>query len=127
MRKREEKTKAVSSDARWAAICFRLMKEKTTARAMALKQLESACSASRMARSRREGLDAGKSAPERSDSGNRMRLTMAWKACVESMGQAMVKPSVVISKLMSRMTAAASTRTPKLGCTPASGVKQRKM
>ena len=52
---------------------------------------------------------------------------MAWKAWVESMGQAMVKPSAVISKLMSRTTAAASMRPAKLGWTPASGEKQRKM
>ena len=40
-------------------------------------------------------LVSGNSAPESSHSGIRNRLMMPWKACVESMGQAMAKPSAV--------------------------------
>jgi len=52
---------------------------------------------------------------------------MAWKAWVESIGQAMVKPSAVISKLISRIMAAASAMPAAVGCTPARGEKSRKM
>ncbi len=77
-------------------------------------------------RSHPEAPLAGKSAPESIHSGSRMMLTMAWKAWVESIGQAMAKPSAVSSKLIMMMTRALRAIEANVGWTPTNGAKTRK-
>src|ERR1017187_8829408 len=48
-----------------------------------------------MTRIHPEAPASGNSAPDSSQSGIRNRFTIPWKACEESMGQAMAKPSAV--------------------------------
>ena len=69
---------------------------------------------------------AGKSAPESIQSGSRIRFTIAWKACGESIGHAMANPSAVSSKLIITMATMLMAIAAGLGCTPISGVKTRK-
>ncbi len=53
---------------------------------------------------------SGNSAPDNSHNGIRNKLTIPWKACEESMGQAMAKPSAV-SENETRKTTTATSRT----------------
>ena len=61
-----------------------------------------------MIRSHPDAPSAGKSDPESIHMGRSMRFTMAWKACGESIGHAIAKPSAVSSKLISNVIRTAS-------------------
>src|ERR1017187_10097209 len=73
-----------------------------------------------------EALDTGKSAPDNNHRGMRNKLMMAWKAWVESMGQAMANPNAVREK-ETRKTVNTTSRNPiKVMCTPSNGANARK-
>src|SRR5450755_4172335 len=73
-----------------------------------------------------EAPDTGKSAPDNNHSGMRNKLMMAWKAWLESMGQAMANPSAVSEKETRKIVSTMSRKPTKVMCTPTNGAKTKK-
>ena len=79
------------------------------------------------ARSQPDARLIGNIAPDRSQSGIKNKLMMPWKACVESMGQAMAKPRAVSAKEIKKTIMAVNRICSRLRWTPANGAKIRKI
>ena len=69
----------------------------------------------------------GKSAPESSHRGIRNKLMMAWKAWLESIGQAMVKPRAVSENETRKMVSTTSRKLANVQVHADQGAKTRKI